>query len=54
MSQNRPCRAADTYKLTVGASGALTAQEPQIAWPARDDMNPEISARLYRSARTVQ
>jgi DNA-binding NarL/FixJ family response regulator len=33
----------------------LTAQEAQVALPAREGMwNPEIGARLFISARTVQ
>jgi hypothetical protein len=37
----------------VEASGRLSAQEPWIARLACDGLNPEISARLYRSACTV-
>ncbi|MCO8271027.1 helix-turn-helix transcriptional regulator [Actinoplanes sp. TRM 88003] len=33
----------------------LTAQETEVARPARDGLsNPEIGARLFLSARTVQ
>ena len=35
------------------ASGALSTQEPEIARLAREDLNPEISARPHRSAFTV-
>jgi hypothetical protein len=37
----------------AGASEALTAQEAQVAWLARDRLsNPEIGARLFISPRT--
>jgi ATP/maltotriose-dependent transcriptional regulator MalT len=40
---------------TAGASEVLTAQEAQVARLARDGLsNPEIGARLFISARTVQ
>jgi DNA-binding CsgD family transcriptional regulator len=42
-------------KRTVGTSDQLTAQEAVIARLARDGLsNPEIGARLFISARTVQ
>ena len=40
---------------TAGASDALTAQEAQVARLARDGLsNPEIGARLFITARTVE
>jgi DNA-binding CsgD family transcriptional regulator len=45
----------DPAARTAGASGALTAQEAQVARLARDGLsNPEIGARLFISPRTAQ
>jgi DNA-binding CsgD family transcriptional regulator len=42
-------------RAVAAADGALTAQEAQIAWLARDGLsNPEIGARLFLSPRTIQ
>ena len=44
-----------TRKRRVESRSELTAQEAQVAKLARDGLsNPEIAARLYMSARTVQ
>jgi DNA-binding NarL/FixJ family response regulator len=46
---------ASARKRTVATQDELTAQEAQIAGLARDGLsNPEIAARLFISARTVQ
>ena len=42
-------------KRTVATSSQLTAQEAQVARLARDGLsNPQISARLFISTRTVR